>query len=177
MLRLILIVMYNFLRVAVGKIVHPGRFRVHWVQRISPKCTLKVFGKGTLQVGRNCEFAPFCDFEAHGSGTLTIGDGCYFNRFCMISAQESVEIGNGCMFGPGVKIFDNNHRHSPEKGVSPELVTDPVVIGDRCWICSDVIILKGTRIGDNCVIGAGCVVHGDIPSGTVLRVEHNMIPR
>ncbi len=73
------------------------------------------------------------------------------------------------MFGPGVKIFDNNHRFSKEHGVSTELSTAPISIGDNCWLASDVIVLKGSTIGDNCVIGAGCVISGDIPAGSVVR--------
>ena len=44
----------------------------------------------------------------------------------------------------------------------------PIVIGNHCWIASNVVILKGVTIGDNCVIGAGCVVYKDVPEGTVM---------
>lgn len=158
----------NLFRIAIGKLFHHGRFKVDWLQRISLKCSLKVFEKGTIEIGRNCDFAPYCDFEVHGNGVLKIGGGCYFNRFCMISAHDSVSIGKRCMFGPGVKIFDNNHKHSPKTGVSPELTSAPISVGDGCWICSNVVILKGVTIGENSVIGAGCVVRHDVPAGTVV---------
>ena len=174
MIKALLLILYNWIRIALGKLFHPGRFRVHWMQRISPKCSLKLFGKGKLEIGRNCDISPYCDLEVHGNGVLKIGDGCYFNRFCMISAQENVTIGERCMFGPGVKVFDNNHKHSPEEGVSPELTTSPITIGDRCWICSDAVILKGVRIGNNCVVGAGCVVREDLPDGTVVTLTQEM---
>ena len=31
-----------------------------------------------------------------------------------------------------------------------------------------MVILKGVTIGDNCVIGAGCVVYKDVPKGAVM---------
>ncbi len=34
----------------------------------------------------------------------------------------------------------------------------PIVIGNDCWIASDVTICGGVMIGDGCVIGAGGVV-------------------
>ena len=40
-------------------------------------------------------------------------------------------------------------------------------MGRSCWIASDVVLLKGADIGDNCVIGAGSVVTKDIPANTV----------
>ena len=89
----------------------------------------------------------------------------------MISAHQKVQIGANCMFGPSVKIFDNNHRLSKEQGVSSALKTDEITIGNGCWIASDAIILKGTYIGDHCVIGAGCIVSGEIPSNSLVKCK------
>lgn len=171
MFRFLLLLSYNLLRLAFMKILHGSRFDAHPLQRISPHCALKLFGKGRMKIGRNCEFAHGCDFEVHGTGSLEIGEGTYFNRYCMISAHDSVRVGKQCFFGPGVKIFDNNHKFSKESGVSTELSTAPITIGERCWIASDAIILKGTTIGNNCVIGAGCIVQGDIPDGTLVKCK------
>ena len=168
MIRTILLIIYNVWRIALNKLVHWGRFDVQWMQRISPLCSLKLFRRGIIRVGRNCEFAAYCDFEAHGDGELEIGEGTYFNRYCMISAHERVVVGKHCMFGPGVRIFDNNHKHSPETGVSGQLSTASIYIGDNSWVASDAIILKGTHVGKNCVIGAGCIVRGEIPDGSVI---------
>jgi len=177
MIRTLFLIVYNVWRIALNKLVHWGRFNVNWIQRISPLCALKVFQHGVIRVGRNCEFAAYCDFEAHGEGVLDIGEGTYFNRYCMISAHEHVSVGKHCMFGPGVKIFDNNHKYSPETGVSSQLSTAPISIGDNSWIASDAIILKGARIGKNCVIGAGCIVRGEVPDGSVVVDKREVIIR
>ena len=175
MIKTFLLIIYNVLRVSINKLTHRGQFDVHWLQRISPLCALKVFRQGTIRVGRNCEFAAYCDFEAHGKGLLEIGEGTYFNRYCMISAHEHVKVGKHCMFGPGVKIFDNNHQHSPEKGVNSQLNKAPISIGDNSWVASDVIILKGAHIGKNCVIGAGCIIRGEIPDESVVTNKQELI--
>lgn len=169
MIKSLFLIVYNLIRMAVCSLCHPGHWQVKAIQRISPLCALKVFEHGSLKIGRNCELAAYCDLEVHGKGVLTIGEKTYMNRYCMISAHEEVTIGKECMFGPGVKIFDNDHVHSPETGVSTKLKTAPIRIGDHCWIASDVIILRGTTIGDNSVIGAGCIVKGEVPAGTVVR--------
>ena len=151
------------------QLTHPGHFIAHGIQRIAPHCSLCIFEQGRMLIERNCEFAAYCDLEVHGKGQLTIGAKTYMNRYCMISAHNDVTIGEGCMFGPGVKIFDNDHLYTPENGVSTKLKTAPVRVGNHCWIASDVIILRGTTIGDNCVIGAGCVIKGEIAPGTVVK--------
>lgn len=174
MIRTFLLFFYNILRIAFCKIMHGRAFDVHYLQRISPLCALKIYGKGRMHVGRNCEFAAYSDFEAHGRGEIVIGEKTYFNRYCMISAHESVRVGRACMFGPGVRIFDNNHKHSSEGCVSCELSTSPIVIGDNTWIGANVVVLKGCKIGNNCVIGAGCVVRGVVPDGKVVINNQNL---
>lgn len=175
MINTLLLFTYNFLRIVCMKLVHGIHANIHWLQRISPLCSLKIFDKGTLKIGRNTEFAAYCDHEVHGKGKLIIGDGVYMNRYCMISAHEEVTIGDYCLFGPGVRIFDNNHKFSQENGVSTDLNTAPIHIGKNCWIASNVIILKGATIGDNTVIGAGCIIHGDIPAGSVVKCKQDLI--
>lgn len=175
MIKALTLIIYNILRIFLMKCMHLGQVQISWIQRISPLCALKIFGKGTLTIGRNCDLSAYCDLEVHGNGSINIGHSTYMNRYCMISAHNAVAIGNNCLFGPGVKIFDNNHKHSPETGVSTDLSTAPISIGNNCWIASNVIILKGTSIGDNCVIGAGCILHGEIPAGSIVKCKQDLI--
>lgn len=174
MIKLVFILFYNIIRWVCLKLIHGKRFQVHPIQRINMMCPLKIFDRATLKIGRNCEFAHGCCLETHGKGVLEIGDHVYMNRYCIVSCQESVTIGSGCIFGPGVKIFDNNHKFSKNEGVSQELNTAPIHIGRNCWIASDVVILKGVTIGDNCLIGAGCVISKDIPTGTMVKQDQQL---
>lgn len=174
MLRFLFIIAYNMLRICYNKLCYGSRFSVHFVQRISPGCALKVYEKGTIRIERNTEFASGCDFQVHGKGCLSIGEATYFNKYCMISAHQSIRIGGHCMFGPGVKIFDNNHMFSKAEGVSSKLTKGNIVIGNHCWIASDVIILKGAHIGDRCVVGAGCVISGEVPADTLVKQSQHL---
>lgn len=175
MIKALLLIIYNIIRFGFLKCIHRNKMHIHWLQRINPLCSIKLFGNGIITIGRNTEFAAYCDHEVHCNGKLTIGNKVYMNRFCMISAHESVTIGDNCLFGPGVKIFDNNHQFNSQTGVSTNLKTAPILIGNNCWIASNVVILKGSRIGDNCVIGAGCIIHGDIPSGSIVKNKQELI--
>lgn len=104
---------------------------------------------------------------------LVIGDNVFFNNNCSITCLESITIGNNCLFGEGVKIYDHNHLF--EAGVTlnkNDFTYAPIAIGEECWIGSNAVILKGVTIGDNCVIGAGVIVYKDIPSGSILVSEN-----
>ena len=102
------------------------------------------------------------------SSQLNIGSGVYFNEGAIISCLGKIDIGDNTLFGPGVKIFDNNHRFSREDGVSRECAAGCITVGRSCWIASDVVLLKGADIGDNCVIGAGCIIRGKVPAGSLV---------
>ena len=43
----------------------------------------------------------------------------------------------------------------------------PIVIGDNCWLASNVTVCGGVKIGEGCVIGAGSVVTRDIPENSL----------
>ncbi len=174
-MKLYILLIYNILRIILLKVCHPNNFRASLVQRISPLTSMKIFDSGKILLGRNLEISRFCDVQVHGNGNIEIGDRTYMNLYCMISCHGNVHIGNNCMFGPGVKIFDNNHRFSREEGVSSKLNTGSIEIGDNCWIASDVVILKGAKIGNNCVIGAGCVIDRNIPDCTIVRLDQAQI--
>ena len=107
-------------------------------------------------------------------GELRIGARVYFNEGMMISCKSKVEIGEGCQFGPNVKIFDNNHCFNAQEGVLSAHNVGDVKIGNNCWIASNVTILKDSNIGDNCVIGAGCVIKGIIPAKSIVTQTNEL---
>lgn len=61
--------------------------------------------------------------------------------------------------------------------------TAPITIGNNVWIGAHALILRGTTIGDNIVVGGGTVVKGDFPANSVIiqkrttevRQQHNGI--
>lgn len=86
-------------------------------------------------------------------GLLSIGGNVFFNENCLISCRKRISIGEGCLFGPNVSIFDHDHKLI-DGIVSHNLFTcSEVSIGKNVWIGAGTVVLKGTNIGDNVVIG------------------------
>lgn len=48
-----------------------------------------------------------------------------------------------------------------------KLVARPIAIGDQAWVCADVFVAPGVRIGPGCVVGARSAVFGDLPAWMV----------
>ena len=132
-----------------------------------------VFEKGTIKLDDKCVIRKNSRIVSVG-GELKIGKNCYFNINTNIVCRHKVTIGSKCSFGPGVTVYDHDHKFG-KNGLEPGYNCKEISIGDNCWVGANVIILKGTHIGNNCVIGAGCVVSGDIPDNTLVTQNRELI--
>jgi acetyltransferase-like isoleucine patch superfamily enzyme len=115
------------------------------------------------------------------SGSIAIGAEVYVGDGTLISAAESVIIGDQTLLAHGVQIFDNaSHPFDADEraehfrmmlGLASKrpvrIPSNPVSIGRNCWICTNAIILPGSRIGDRAIVSAGSVVKGEVPPDVV----------
>lgn len=99
-------------------------------------------------------------------GNISIGRGTFVNYGAKIISHSSITVGTNCLIGPNAGIYDFDHRHvlGDIPFCQQGMDSVPVEIGDNVWIGANAVILKGTHIGSNSVIGAGAVVSGEIPS-------------
>ena len=173
-INLLFLIVWNMIAGLYRRFVYGKAYKASRIQRISPFASVIIRENGKINFDHNIAVSSGCVIESIGTGNISIGKRTYFNRGCMISSHESVSIGEDCLFGPDVKIYDNDHCYGREEGVSHDLKKSSVSIGDRCWIASNVVMLRGTEIGDRCVIGAGCVVKGKIPAGSVVKLKQSI---
>lgn len=141
------------------------------------KAAYKLFFGKHIHFGKGTTFRKGFSLYIEQGANIRLGENCFFNNFCSLNALDSVVIGDRCIFGEGVKIYDHNHKFQDkeipikEQGFSKK----PVKIGHDCWICSNVTILQGVTIGDHCIIGAGCLIYKDIPSNTVVKNDSRLL--
>ncbi len=131
----------------------------------------------SIEIGDNVRFRHFNSIIIKNHGELTIGNNCFFNSYTSINCLDSIRIGDNSIFGEGVKIYDHNHEYnfvSSERDYS-NYKTGSIEIGRNCWIASNVVILAGVKIGDNVVIGAGCLIRKDVPSNSILKNKQDII--
>lgn len=107
---------------------------------------------------------------------LKIGKNTYITR-TTLAVLDSVEIGENCILGEGLKIFDHNHQYTTEPfSVSKtEFNTAPIKIGNNVWTGANCVILKGVTIGDNVILGAGCVIYKDVPANSIIINKQEQI--
>ena len=101
-------------------------------------------------------------------GRLTLGHATNVNGLgTRLLCLQEVSIGAHCTLSWDVQVLDHDFHALTVDGVEQPSVA-PVRIGDRVWIGTRAVVLKGVTVGDGAVIAAGAVVHDDVPPGAVV---------
>lgn len=139
-----------------------------------------------ITLGRNVVI-KHCRFEIHGSkNTIIIGDDCALyglriytnsdNNKLVIGKRTKVNaskkqrtlfnpcdgseiiIGNDCLFSNNIEIHTTDYHKIMVNGIRKN-TAQSVIIRDHCWIGLQSLILKGTFLAENVIIGAKSLVN------------------
>jgi acetyltransferase-like isoleucine patch superfamily enzyme len=127
-----------------------------------------IYSQGDIRLGRHFALrskVTRVEFGASHDAILTIGDGVFFNQGASVVASNSITIGDDCLIGDGVCIYDSNF-HSVD-GVAP-VASAPVVLDRNVWLGRSSIVLPGVHIGENSVVAALSVVTKSVEPNTVV---------
>ena len=139
-----------------------------------PDSSIKL-GKGTINSSFTSNMLGLWQrtiIVARYGGKIEIGDGFGISGSTLY-AFNSIKIGNNVVIGANCKIVDNDfHPLNPEyrrQGLNKEFTkAAPIEIGNDCFIGMNSIILKGTQLGNNVIVGAGSIVHGTFPDNCII---------
>lgn len=166
------------LSVKLNKIIYYKRFFIGNNYKIWGNIKLIIDGKGKILIGDNFHavssqsrsywtiFSPCHITSIHG-GIIEIADHVGLNGNTLV-CRKKISIGKDTMIGPNTIISDHNGHVS--KVVDRWNTADEakeINIGKNCWIGANCIILKGVKIGDNTIIGAGSVVKSDCEQDSI----------
>ena len=106
------------------------------------------------------------------SGNLKIGNNVGISSTAFV-CYDSIIIGNNVRIGGNTTIYDTDFHslHVKDRIAIPEnkknIKTSPVQIGNNVFIGGHTTILKGVKIGDNSIIGAGSLVTKNVPANEI----------
>lgn len=109
---------------------------------------------------------------AYDGAEIIIGDNVGMSGVT-VHSRTRIEIGAGTLVGGNVKIMDHDFHPVDFRYRNPDVWervgTQPILIGEKCFIGGGAMIMKGVKMGAYCVVGAGAVVlAGEYPSGALL---------
>lgn len=116
--------------------------------------TVSFRGRASLGQGTRISMGP--------RGHLIFGDGVCITAESSIICYNKIEIGEGSLISWDCQFMDTDF-HSIRQTISQDgsaastLLNPnaPINIGKHCWICSRCMVLKGSRLEDDCVLGGG----------------------
>jgi acetyltransferase-like isoleucine patch superfamily enzyme len=121
-------------------------------------------------VGRHAMISPTNIFGGEPGEGLKMGDNSNIGHFAFVGCSGYIEIGDRVLMGPRVTLLAENHNfddaEQPIKAQGVERKT--IVVGDDCWLGAGCIVLAGVSIGSGSIVGAGAVVTEDVAPLTVV---------
>ncbi len=162
-------VLYSFVRFFLIKIFRGRNFCFRGIQRFSPNAEIWLGSEGHLSLGNKVRAHRHSKISVSNGGKLELGNNVALGRDVSIYCFDSITVGEYSEFGQGTKVYDHDHDFRVVGGYKErKFKTSPVVIGKNVWIGCNVVILRGTTIGDNCVVGAGCILNGTYPDNSII---------
>jgi len=150
--------------------------KIHPSFKVGPNNYFDISKSAKIFIDENVTFNESNNFAVKKTGQLIVGKNTYITR-ATIACFEKIEIGENCILGEGMKIFDHNHQYTTDPFFvsKTEFNTAPIKLGNNVWTGANCIILKGVTIGDNVILGAGCVIHKDIPANSIVINKQEQI--
>lgn len=99
-----------------------------------------------------------------GSMTANVG----LNLQC----HKSIEIGEDCMFGRNVTIFDSSFHPTGSSAEAMQINVSEVNIGSHVWVGAGAFIMQA-KIGDGCIIGSGAYIRGQFRPATMIMAAND----
>ena len=133
-----------------------------------PSCHLRRImyrGLGT-QIGKNVVFHFRTEIRAPHK--LSIGYGSIIGDNAILDARCGLKVGNNVNLSSNVSIYTLQHDYQNPYFNCTQRHNMNVIIDDRAWISSNVIILPGVHIGEGAVCCAGSVVTKNIEPYSVV---------
>lgn len=155
------------LAVARGRIRERPRGGGFWLWPLRPlaRALLK---RQLARCGTRTSFDPLTS-TFNGIRNISLGDDVFLGPRCFVSVPNvPLSIGDDTVIGPELCVMGGDHKFDLSGTLYRDTrvlgVNQPIAIGCNVWIGARVTILKGVRIGDGAIIGAGSIVTRNVPS-------------
>ncbi|MEH3092992.1 MAG: DapH/DapD/GlmU-related protein [Agrobacterium cavarae] len=147
---------------------------IHPSAKISDLCDIEDSTRGTrIIIGENCVVDSFVKIKpAGGNGDVVIGSSSYINSGCVLYSGSGITIGNNVLIAANCTLAPVNHdfrdpdRLIREQGFLPS--KGGIRVENDVWIGANSVILDGAYLREGCVIGAGSIVRGEVPSYAIM---------
>ena len=127
---------------------------------------LYVGSGATLELGPDTIIGYGSDIEVFENAYLKFQGHGGCNIGATIVCADRIEFGVGTIMGRNVTLRDNNGDHYINRQGYKN--TNPIVVGNKVWLCEQCTIMSGVKIGDGAIVGARSFVIRNIPAHSMV---------
>ncbi len=102
-----------------------------------------------------------------GTGLVAQGNGVFIGDW--------VSIAGGCEMS--CALFEQKEVTAEDPTPFTRYTMGPIVVGDRSIVAFGAIILDGVSIGEDCMVGAGCIVMDNLPANSTIASRPGIMIR
>lgn len=172
----IIMCLIGILKLYLYKLFNWKKLCINLKMAIHPSVSLELGKNSRLTLGKMVSIRKNVQINARNNAEIKIGNHSFLNTGCILTAHERIDIGDDVEFGPNVLIFDHDHKFKSGYKAK-EFDCAEVKIGNNVWIGANTVILRGTNIGNDCVVGAGSVLKGSYEAGQLIYDNRQTIKK
>lgn len=127
------------------------------------------YNLGTIIINGNLCISKGSNIVVKENGTLVFGNNVHISQHTSIEAHKKIVFGNNSVISWDCLIMDSD-THPIYRNGTLENPNKPIILGENTWICCKCIILKGTNIANNSIVGASsiCTIDSRIENAILL---------
>jgi acetyltransferase-like isoleucine patch superfamily enzyme len=121
---------------------------------------------GAIRLAEGVQVRDRCELKSKGE--MTVGARTILGRNVTLHCNDRVELATCVGLAERVTIADSDHLADGSDTFFMEqpVISAPVVLEHNVFLATNVVVLRGTRVGRNAVAAAGAVLTGgDYPAG------------
>ncbi|EPY4498286.1 putative colanic acid biosynthesis acetyltransferase [Klebsiella quasipneumoniae] len=120
---------------------------------------LRMFG---ASIGKNVIIRPSAKITYPWK--VKIGDYSWIGDDVTLYSLGNINVGNNTVISQRCYLCAGSHDYN---SINFDIISEEIIIGDSCWLATDVFVAPGINIGTNCVVGARSSVFKNLPSNSI----------
>ncbi len=97
---------------------------------------------------------------------LTLGDYVWVGDDAVLYTLGEITVGANSVVSQKSYLCTGSHDY---QSAHFDIYARPIVIGEKCWLATDVFVAPGVTIGDGAVVGARSSVFSALPGNVICR--------
>lgn len=149
----------NLLRIMLHK-GHGNVIKVGEGSVLKRCCFIITGGGNKIVIGKNCNLQGVRFFMESDNNSIIINSNVVINASnaqpTLLNACDgrSIEIGESSLLSNSIEMHTTDYHVIQDANGNVENMSDDIFIGNHVWIGLQCILLKGTKVVDDCVVGA-----------------------